>query len=321
MDVTTQGVIRRRLAEATRATALAETGVERALPLVLARVTQALFGQAVTCSGLQYLRYSLAELLERVPDRALIAVLDGPAETSGVMVLSPDLLAALIEVQTLGRVTAQPLLLRRPTRTDAVMVADWVDAVLAGLEGELLAEDDLIWIDGFRYASHLDEARALGLLLEDTGFRLLTLQVDFAGARQGQVLLALPATGQGRRPVRPVKPAEAPLQLGFGAALRAQVFDSEVVVQAVLSRITLPLSAVVQMKPGDLLPLPLATLDQIEISGQDGQACAMGRLGQSRGMRALRLRHVGAPEETAVPEMATLSSRESAPPLRLAATG
>jgi flagellar motor switch protein FliM len=94
-----------------------------------------------------------------------------------------------------------------------------------------------------------------------------------------------------------------------------------VTVQAALSRITLPLSAVVQMKPGDLLPLPLAALDRIEITGQDGQPCAVGRLGQSRGMRALRLRHVGAPEETAMPEMATVSSKENGPHLRLAATG
>ncbi len=312
--------------------AASQSGAERALPLVLARLTQDLFGQAIRCLSLRSLRYSLGEVLDQVPERALIAVLDGPAEAGGVMVLSPDLLAGLIEAQTLGRVSAQPLLLRRPTRTDAAMVADWIDGLLSGLEAELLSDDDLIWTDGFRYASHLDEARALGLLLEDTVFRVLLLQIDFNGVKPGQLMLALPATGRGRRPQRPERPSHSggiPAAQGpcFSDALRARVLETEAVVQAVLTRVSLPLAAILHMKPGDLLPLPQAALDRIDLAGQDGQICATGRLGQARGMRAVRLSQIGTEaspgaEASAAPAAAPMPVQaEGKPVLHLAATG
>ena len=53
---------------------------------------------------------------------------------------------------------------RKPTRTDAAMVAGLIDAALAGLEQALLQEADLVWAGGFRYASFLDDARPIGLL-------------------------------------------------------------------------------------------------------------------------------------------------------------
>ena len=48
-----------------------------------------------------------------------------------------------------------------------------VDAALEGLEIALAEEADLIWADGFRYASFLDDPRPLGLLLEDIAYRCL----------------------------------------------------------------------------------------------------------------------------------------------------
>lgn len=323
-----QGVIRRKLAEAARAVAAIQGGAERALPLALARATQDLFAQVVSCADVRAFRVSLTELPEHLPERALIALLDGPAEATGIVVLSPDMLAALIEMQTLGRVSAQPPPPRRPTRTDAAMVEDWIDAVLAGLEGDLLQDEDLTWADGFRYASHLVEPRALGVVLEDTAYRLLRLQIRFEGGREGQILLALPAAGQGRRPASvavmadDARPEAAPV-MGSAPDAETQIHlqEAEAVVQAVLTRITLPLSAVLQLKPGDLLPLTQAALDRIEITGLDGRPCAIGRLGQSRGQRALRLLQCGLSEGDLAPLAA--HSKPSAPPpsLRLAATG
>jgi flagellar motor switch protein FliM len=40
---------------------------------------------------------------------------------------------------------------------------------------------------------------------------------------------------------------------------------------------------------GDLVPLPMAALDRIGFEGLDGRRLAEGKLGQNRGMRAVRL--------------------------------
>jgi len=315
-----QGIIRRKLVGAARAAAAPESGAERALPLALARAARDGFGLVLECPAVRSHRYSLAELLELPPERGLILLLEGPRAAMGAMILSPDLLAGLIEAQTLGRVSAQPVLPRKPTRTDAAMVADWADQVLLGLEEGLLAEEDLVWTDGFRYASYLDEARPLALLLEDTAYKVLVLRCDLGGVRQGDLILALPAEGHGRRPHRaPPQPGPEPAQgADFQAALVAGVMEAEVVVQGVLTRITLPLSALLALAPGAVLHLPQAALDRIELAGLDGRCRGLARLGQARGQRALRLSQVSGQE--AAPA-AVAVTQPDAPALPLAKTG
>ncbi|WP_054303259.1 FliM/FliN family flagellar motor C-terminal domain-containing protein [Gemmobacter sp. LW-1] len=315
-----QGVIRRKLAGA-QAARLPDGGVERALPLALARAARERLGCDLTVSGLAAHRFSLAELLEQPPDLALIAILEGPREATGVMVLDSGLLAALIEVQTLGHVAPQSAAPRRPTRTDAAMVADWVDAALAALEEALLTEEDLVWTDGFRYASYLDEPRPLALMLEDAPFKVLTCDLRFAAGREGRVILALPAEGHGRRPQRKTPlPAPDPMEgPGFTAALADRLAEAEAVVEAVLCRVTLPLNEVLRLAPGGVLPLPGAQIDQIRLEGGNGQVAGQGRLGQNRGMRAVRLTALS--EGGAAPLAASLPQESAASILPLTGTG
>lgn len=282
-------MIRRKLAGA-QAARLPEGGAERALPLALARAARERLACDAEVVGLRAHRYSLAELLELPPDLALIALLEGPREALGVMMIGPDVLAALIEAQTLGHVAPMAAVPRRPTRTDAAMVADWVDAVLTDLEEALAAEEDLVWTDGFRFASHLDEPRPLGLMLEDAPYKVLALTLRFAPGREGPLVLALPAEGHGRRPQRAGAPPPDPaLGARFEAEFQEQVMEASATVEAVLCRLSLPLAALLDLAPGDVLPLPAAQLDRIVLEGAAGQGCAIGRLGQHRGMRALRL--------------------------------
>jgi flagellar motor switch protein FliM len=115
-------------------------------------------------------------------------------------------------MQTMGRISPQPPVPRKPTRTDAAMVAGFVDSALQDLELSLASDADLIWAGGFRYASYLDDPRPLGLLLEDVPYRVLAAEVSLSrGAKAGQVLLALPAEGRGKRPSAPRPPASGPV--------------------------------------------------------------------------------------------------------------
>jgi flagellar motor switch protein FliM len=53
--------------------------------------------------------------------------------------------------------------------------------------------------------------------------------------------------------------------------------------------LTLPLSEVMSLSEGMVLALPQAGLDRISLEGADGRRVAEGRLGQNRGLRAVRL--------------------------------
>jgi flagellar motor switch protein FliM len=57
----------------------------------------------------------------------------------------------------------------------------------------------------------------------------------------------------------------------------------------VLHRMSQPLSAVIALRVGDVLPMGMASVDRVGFEGLDGRRIAEGRLGQNRGMRAVRL--------------------------------
>lgn len=283
------GVMARKLAAARLALADGGPGADLAWRLALARAARDQLKLPLEVDDLALDRLSLAELLELPPDYAMIVVLEGPRDGLGLMVISAGVLAAMIEVQTIGKVAAIAPPPRKPTRTDAAMVAPIIDAALTRLETALLQETDLIWAGGFRYASFLDDPRPLGLLLEDTAYRVLRADVSLAnGARKGAVLLALPADGRGAAPVGQVaeKAVSGP---AFSTLLANQVENADCVLDAVLTRVSMPLSRVLGMVVGEVVTLPSAALDRISFEGLDGRCVATGKLGQNRGMRAIRL--------------------------------
>ncbi len=284
-------ILRRKVAAMKTQAAEGGPGADRGWRLALARAARDKLKLQLDFRSTSLERLSLAEILELPPDRALIAVLDGPEEGLGAIILGPAVMAGFIEAQTMGRVKSTELVPRRPTRTDAAMVAGVLEAALQGLEAALIEEADLTWAGGFRYASFLDDPRPLGLLLEDIPYRVLRSEVDLAGgARSGEVLLILPAEGRGQGPASKVDMA-APVDHGhaFIQALTERINGSTSRLEAVLARVVMPLSAVMALVEGAVLPLPQATLDQISLEGLDGRRVAEGRLGQNRGMRAVRM--------------------------------
>lgn len=287
------GVLRRKLAASQPVETGTETGA-RAWRVAFARAARDCIGLDLAVPVLRDDRRSLGELLDLVPECALLAVLEGPAQGLGLLAMSPDLLAAVIEMQTTGRVTSNPPLPRRPTRTDAAMSARLIDAALTTLEQALATSPDLPWTAGFRYASFLDEPRPLGLLLDDVPYRLLVCDLDIAGGmRQGRVLLALPAEGRGPKPAPAPPVGETPVTAqAWQAALKGAVLGSEVALDAVIGRLRLPLSQAMALENGMILPLKDARIDQVTLLVPGGDLVASGKLGQHKGMRALKLRRV-----------------------------
>lgn len=271
-------------------------GAAKAWKLALGRAARDSIGLEMGLTELRQDRFSLAEVLELPPERSLVVMLEGPKDALGLIVLAPEVLAGVVEMQMVGRVNPSPAPPRRPTRTDAAMASGLIDKALAGLELELLNDTDLIWTSGFRYASFLEDARPLALLLEDVTYQVLRGDVALGGgARTGQIILALPADGRGRAPAVPPAPPSRAAELVFSAALGEQVQSVQAELVAVLARLKLPIDTVLNLKPGDPLVLGTASIAQIDLEGLDGTRVAGGKLGQNRGMRAIRMVEDNAP--------------------------
>lgn len=286
-------IIRRKLARAALAGGEGGPGADHGWRLAFARAARDTAGLQVEVQSLNVHRRSLAELLELPPQRALLALLDGPKGGLGMIVLSAEVMSALVESQTTGRVSATEPVSRRPTRTDAAMVSTTIDRALEELEAILADEADLVWTGGFRYASFLEDPRPLGLLLEDQPYRVLSAELGLGGGvRTGQMVLALPADGRGSHPTGASVKDQGPAAVGtsFTADLAHTVQAAGGVLNAVIARITLPLRDVMDLQPDQILALPQAALDHISVEGIDGTPAGSARLGQQKGMRALRLR-------------------------------
>src|SRR3989338_6286200 len=284
-----ENVIRRKILAARAEVADGGPGADRGWRLGLGSAGGGGLKLPLDIASLVMEKRSLAELLELPPERGLILVLDGPSEGLGLLLISAPVLAGMIE------------------------------SALAGLESALAQEADLVWAGGFRFASFLEDARPLGLLLEDTSYRVLNAEVALGqGARTGAVILALPAEGRGVMPHHRtiVEDSSVP---GFSEALALQVAAADCVLQAVVARMSLPLSRLMDLQIGEVMVLPRAGIDRITFEGLDGRAVAEGKLGQNRGMRAIRLTLAAAvsrpsPQETvaAVPAPMPEPLRQSA---------
>lgn len=300
---TADHVLKNRLARSRSAAASVAGGVvERAWDMALRRSAQDMLALRVDVQACRMRRLSLTELLELPGARSLIGVLDGPGEGMGIIVLSPDVLSGLVEVQTIGRVSTHPPLARKATRTDAAMVAGFLDAALVDMEAALAGLPELIWAGGYRYASFLDDPRPLALMLEDAHWQVLEVDLALAGGvKSGHVLLALPANG---------RPAGAPgmadavnaLDAAFADGLHQQLCQVECRMDAVMVRISLDLSELMALGIDDVLALTGASLDLVQLETPNGRRLASGRLGQARGMRALRLTHVDSDTPAMAPE-------------------
>jgi flagellar motor switch protein FliM len=288
----TDGVIRRKLLASKSETQQGGPGADRSWRIALARAARDHLKLPLEVNALSLRVAGLAEVLELPPEQALLAVLEGPEEGLGVLAIAPEVLHAMGEALTFGRISPGTPSPRRPTRTDAAMIAPMMEAALADLDASLQQEADLIWAGGWHYASFIEDPRPLGLLLEDISYRVIHTEVDLGlGQRNGSILMAVPAEGRGRAPSQASNTVkdEANNRNVFAAQLENEVGRARSELDAVLARVTLPLSRVVGLELGELLPLSNSALDRVSIEGLDGRKLAEGKLGQNRGMRALRL--------------------------------
>lgn len=258
----------------------------RAWTLAVARAGQDELGLPLDLREVVVERQTLAELVELLPDPALIAVLDeGSGQATGVAVLDAALTAGMVEALTTGSVSSSDAAPRRPTRTDAAMLAPVLDRALAGFESALsVAEGGGDLPAGFRFAALAENGRALALLLEEGPYRLLRARgVLSGGAREGAMILGLPE--KGAAPAR----LEPPPKDRFAEELAAQVEGAPARLEAVLLRLPLPLCDILALEVGQEIALPQADIDRITLEGLDGRRVCAGKLGRQGGLRAVRL--------------------------------
>ncbi|HQU66662.1 MAG TPA: FliM/FliN family flagellar motor switch protein [Albidovulum sp.] len=286
--------ILRRMAQASGDAA--EDPARRVLATSVARAAEAVLGLPLAVDLVDVSAVTLADLPERLEDRALLALIEAPGERQGLAILSAGLVSAVIEVLTTGRMTPSEPAPRRPTRTDAALSVGLIEGILAETDAAAMAGDApwAEWQGAFRYASSIEDPRLLPLILDDTRYHMIRcgLRLGLSGDRAASLSFVLP---ERRQPVSTaLKSGEAQ---GWRDDLAGAVLGAEAEIIAVLARLQRPLAEVAALKPGSVLRLPDDALTHLRLEGAGRQLLARARLGQYRGYLAVRL--TGAPSHDA----------------------
>lgn len=298
--------LRRKLAPRNPAPVVAEasdsgpaTGLVRAVSRILSASTPLMAEDA----SLHRKIASLPELLDAIEPDAFVVTLTGGGSV-GLALIDQSGFASLVEAMTIGRLPTRPAAPRRATATDSALLAGFLASVLAELGADPAAQR--------RCGRAMPDHRLIGVLLDDGSFDLVALTARLVCAevsRPVRIMLALPrhaATGD-------AKGSSEPAKVTWTAAFEASVLAAPANLRAELGRVTLPLAEVLELGVGSALILPLSALEDIRLVGLDGVALATGRLGQSRGNRAIRLTHLAAGAPPDPPMQEAMAQARGAP--------
>src|SRR6056297_2645205 len=259
-------VLERKAIAQRRALGVGTVSLPRALGRGLSIAADALWGLGLAVEASDDISLRAERVRDRMEDDALLILLENDAGPCGLAAFDRALVTGLIEVQTLGKVTRLPTDTRRYTPTDAAMMAPLLDAALP------------------RFASML--AGQPGLALDAARYHLTEFDVSLAqDTRRGRAHFLFP------EPPEPAEDASPPAAGKHQAVLRLVPAR----MQAVLTRVHLPLHKAQALKAGDVLPISSQAVTSATLVVQGGHIAARGKLGQINGFRAVRIGWDGSP--------------------------
>lgn len=265
--------------------------VPKSLRIGLARFADDTFGMALVVIGLTQETRSGDTLSEILDDSTLMLLMDGPTGLAGGATLDGALVTALVQQQTMGRVTRIEGFERGMTETDAALCAPLIEGLLARANTLLEEEEDRDLIARFRFGAKAENARLFDLALDAAEYSILRLTVDVAGGKvQSNIVLILPLPEPRCASHQPAgdetqERAKAPTMEKPAMSLQAEL-------SAVLCRIRLPLAQVSSFSTGTVLPVPSEAFDDMELTAIDGRVVTKGVMGQVEGKRALQIKGI-----------------------------
>lgn len=257
----------------------------RAIRMAISRAANNAVGMAITVLSIGEEVLPLDETLSALGEDLSLLGIERSGNLAGLLAIDLQLRSAVIEVQTMGRVSQLTPDARPTTGTDTMLMKPFAAAFLAELVETTKRTDLDGWVDDVFLGERVVSTRAAGLALDDADFRVIRVSIDLgAGERHGELVMLLPALK-----TKAVVPVETVKDTNFDAHFRMEVTESKAVLDAVLHRFSLPLSVVTDLKLGQVIPLAGCTVGSVRILSQNGAVVGNARLGQMAGMRAVRI--------------------------------
>lgn len=273
-------VLERKAQAQRKALGVGAVSMPRALGRGLSVAADALWGLGLVAVQATDDTLRTERAISRIGDDQLLIILENETGPCGLAAFDRDIVTGLIEVQTLGKVTRFPNDSRAYTPTDAAMMAPLLDAALPRFASMLAGQPEMAHLQGYGFGALVEDAQTAGLALDADQYHLTAFDISLAqDTRNGRALFLFP---------EPPKTAVSgkPAVTGKHEALFKRVPAR---MQAVLTRIHIPLDKAQALRPGDVLPLSSQATSGATLVVAGGHVAARGALGQMNGFRAIRI--------------------------------
>ena len=267
----------------------------RAVRLALTKAANDAVGLVLTVSSVSEYANALDAMLADLPAGLMLVALHRDDALAGFIAVDPELRAAVLEMETMSALSSQATDDRAPTSADLAMCKPLITSFLAAFPDAVLGTDLAGWCDHVSHHERIADVRAAGLILEDVPYRVLQMDVQLTGTdRQGALLLALP----------PIKAQETiehdlpsiPPELDWKTHFPSLVAEAPATLTALLHKFHLPLEDARGLQVGSVLPLRGCSVSSVRLLAPDGQEVSQAKLGQSGGMRAVRIEAAPMPD-------------------------
>lgn len=257
----------------------------RALRLAVTRAADRSLGMTVTVAKVTEDLKPLDAMITMLPDTLSFVRLERHGVLVGLIALDVQLRAAANEMQTMGRVSTQMTTDRVQTGTDMMLAAPLCDGVLSLLPQTTQGSDLDGWVDDVLLGDPFESLRAASLVMADADYRVMRVKVDLVpDIRQGEMIIALP-----NHQAAAVATPEVMTDGTWDRQMHTAVSQAPATLRAVLHQMELTIGYVNGLKVGDTLPLSGVNVGSVKLFAPDDVLVGKARLGQSAGMRAVRI--------------------------------
>lgn len=272
----------------------------RAVRLALTKSANDTVGLSLSVTSVAEEVRPLDDMLDALPAGLMLMRLERQGQLTGLIALDMQLRAAVLEMETMGTLSAQIAEDRAPTRTDKTLCDPMVAAFLRAFPEAVRGTSVDGWGGGVTHQDRITDTRAAGLMLDDREYRVVQMNVQLGPEdRQGILLMALPLVDVPETVDAPI--ASKP---DWDSHFPDLVAESAATLTALLHRFKTPLAAAQAMQVGTIVPLTGCNVNSVKMVALDGQVVAQAKLGQSGGMRAVRLQAPPSPDLYDLPHRA-----------------
>lgn len=267
----------------------------KALRLGMALAAEKGMDLALDVTDVRHCQLPHRALEATLDNESLLVLLEGQNGEPGAMAMDMQVMAGLVEFQTLGQVIPKPVSDRVPTKVDAALITPFLEDALMRYT-RLLAEEGEApyWLQHYKFGAMMMDTRTLSLAMSAQDYHMFVLDVKLErGKKSGTMALIFPDIQiLLDEPEEDSETAAEKFQNG--------VKEASTILTAVVGKISLPISTIQSLQVGETLPLPEEAMQNATLEALSGEEVAEVRIGQLNGMRAVCVPGLAAAAATAV---------------------